>query len=77
MTLHPDEPTFTLRAQDITAPGTIIEWARMVVQNPKATRAQFDKATEGLAVAFKMLEWQSANPDKIKLPDSVKAELRG
>ena len=72
MTLHPDEPTFTLRAQDVFAPWTIIGWANTVIRDPKSTRPQFDKATEAIAVANQMLIWQTANPEKVKLPDSVK-----
>lgn len=60
---------FTLRAQDIHAPQTIIDWARVVISNPASTRTHFDKATAALAVANRMLEWQQLNPDKVKIPD--------
>lgn len=69
MNLHPDEPVFVLRAADVHAPQTIIDWARVVISNPGATRTHFDKATAALAVANQMLEWQQANPDKVKIPD--------
>lgn len=63
------EPLFILRAQDIHAPEIIIKWAQTVIQNPEATRANFNKATAALTVALEMLEWQTANPDKVKIPD--------
>lgn len=64
-----EEPIFTLRAQDVHAPEIIIKWAQTVIQNPNATRASFDKATAALTVALDMLTWQTANPDRVKIPD--------
>jgi hypothetical protein len=64
-----EEPKFVLRAQDVHAPQTIIDWARVVISNPNSTRVHFDKATAALSVANQMLEWQQLNPDKVKIPD--------
>ena len=63
------EPIFTLRAQDVHAPQIILAWVDKMVQNPEITKAQFDKATSAFKVALDMVEWQKANPDKVKIPD--------
>lgn len=78
MNLHPGEPVFVLRAADIHAPKTIIDWARTVISNPKSTRQQFDKATAGLAVAVQMLGWQQSNAHLVKIPDlAITTESNG
>lgn len=64
-----EEPIFTLRAQDVNAPDIIIAWVQKITQNPNATKANWDKATAAFKVAMEMLEWQEANPDKVKIPD--------
>ena len=71
MNLYSDEPTFTLRAADKYAPAIIFEWTTRVIQSPNATHAQFIKAAKAHQVGIAMLEWQEANPDKVKVPDSV------
>lgn len=63
------EPRITFRAQDPEAPKDLIELARAIINNPETSRARFNKATGMLALANRMLEWQQANPDKVKIPD--------
>ncbi|WP_157433423.1 hypothetical protein [Adhaeribacter aquaticus] len=70
MILHNDEPYFTLRAADTYAPKIILDWCRLVLHSPNANQEQFKKAAQAHQLAIKMLEWQAANPEKVKVPDS-------
>lgn len=63
--LPDDEPVFTLRAQDATAPLAVEAWARVAA----ASGVSPEKVKVALAHAQAMREWQAANPDKVKLPD--------
>lgn len=69
MRLHPNEPVFILRAQDVFAPKVITTWCNMVIHDPKATQGNFDQAANASLIANDMEQWQKANPDKVKIPD--------
>lgn len=57
----PDEPVFTLRAQDSLAPEIVREWAfRAQVAGTPA-----DKVAEARKVADDMEQWQIANLKKV------------
>lgn len=53
-----DEPIFVLRAQDLTAPDTIMAW---IAKNPELPK---DKLAEALRCAQAMRQWP-----KRKMPD--------
>lgn len=48
------EPTFTLRAQDVSAPAVVAEWIKQNVMTCPA-----GKLREALDTAIKMREWPS------------------
>lgn len=62
--LHPGEPFFFLRAQDLTAVPAVLNYAHRVEQEGKRELAESARD-----VAARMVAWQSANKDKVKLPD--------
>lgn len=51
--VHPDEPIFVLRAQDMNAPSTIRFWAKQA----EATGCPPEKLEEALACADLMERW--------------------
>jgi len=67
-----DEPIFTLRAQDVTAPACVEDWASSVIMEyhharkvmPDSARQKVQGAIE---TAHQMRAWQKANGSK--LPD--------
>ena len=80
--LHPDEPWFTMRGQDMLAPYAVQEYASLV-RTAAAAGAIYDEegrqefsvadlrrhADEADKVAAEMIGWQSSHPDYVKLPD--------
>ena len=56
--LHPDEPWFVIRAQDVFAPAAIQAYATISHQH-SALHPMVDA----------MLAWQKVNPDKVKAPN--------
>ena len=56
--LHPGEPYFLIRAQDVFSPAAVQAYA---------TISQQRKSLHTVIDAF--LAWQKANPDKVKVPD--------
>lgn len=56
--LHPGEPYFFIRAQDVFAPAAVQAYATMSHQH-----AELHPMIQA------MVEWQRANPDKVKIPD--------
>lgn len=56
--LHPGEPFFLIRAQDVYSPAAIQAYA-----------AISQRHHEIHPVVTEFLEWQKANPDKVKKPD--------
>lgn len=72
------EPIFVLRAQDETAPSTVLIWAEnyrlrvQVIDDAKTahmTLAQYEKADGAFKDASVMRIWQRDNPDKVKMAD--------
>ena len=59
--LHPGEPFFFIRAQDIHAPAAVMLYASLLGNN-RQSASVWD-------VVDKMTEWQEANRDKVKKPD--------
>lgn len=64
--LHPGEPYFFLRAQDLIAPNAVLSYAHSLKTDGDAKG--HDECTE---VARRMLQWQRKFPDKVKMPDGV------
>lgn len=62
--LHPGEPCFLLRAQDLLAPDAVFFYVSRLKQEGKV-----EAAKECEAFAFAMKSWQMDNLDKAKLPD--------
>lgn len=56
----PDEPIFTLRAQDQLAPELVREWAR----EADAGGTPDEKVDEAMAVAHAMEDWQREHGSK-------------
>lgn len=56
--LHPGEPFFMIRAQDVYSPAAVQAYAA-ISNNHKEIHP----------VINEFLEWQKANPDKVKQPD--------
>lgn len=82
--LHPDEPWFTLRAQDFLAPFAVREYASLLraaaggLRHGDEAYTGRDKqvvarllahAEEAEAVAADMIRFQAEHPDLVKLPD--------
>lgn len=57
----PDEPVFTLRAQDTLAPEVVREWAYRAL----VAGAPIEKVEEARRVADTMENWQVANTKKV------------
>lgn len=76
--LHPNEPWFFLRAQDRLSVDTVIAYSKLlqIESNSAAQRGEDDlalslanDACQVMCFAHKFVDWQQANPDKVKLPD--------
>ena len=76
--LHEGEPFFFLRAQDRLSSDTVIAYSKLlqIESNSAAQRGEDDlalslanDACRVMCFAHKFLDWQQANPDKVKLPD--------
>jgi hypothetical protein len=57
----PDEPIFTLRAHDQTAPDTVRAWARVAHESGSPPA----KVEEALRIAAAMETWQTHNGAKV------------
>jgi hypothetical protein len=57
-----DEPIFTLRAKDLCAPGTVVDWINRVRE---AGCTNEDKIAEAYACVNAMKEWQRKNGCKV------------
>lgn len=68
--LHPGEPYFFIRGQDILAPEAIIHYAYSLKQ--KGDEAGFKEVRE---IADKVFDWQLENPSLVKMPDSNRNEI--
>ena len=56
-----DEPVFLLRAQDVTAPGVVLEWAKANI----AIGGDPGLIDAAINHALRMLDWQQAHKRKI------------
>lgn len=56
--LHPGEPFFLIRAQDVYSPAAVQAYATISGQHHLIH-----------PVVQEFLDWQKANPDKVKQPD--------
>jgi hypothetical protein len=61
LSASPDEPTFTLRAQDKSAPFVVMKWAETASQNGVSP----EKIVGAQKIAFNMIEWQQRNGCKV------------
>lgn len=62
--LHPGEPYFFVRAQDIHALETVRGYAASLHD-----AGDYAGCNEVHKIADAMMDWQKANPDKVKHPD--------
>jgi hypothetical protein len=62
--LLPGEPFFLLRGKDATAPGEVLHYAQRAREV-----GRFDLADTATEVANRMIAWQQANEEHVKLPD--------
>jgi hypothetical protein len=60
-----DEPIFILAARDKTAPARVNDW----IETCRTLGVNQDKLERAKNHLTAMIEWQAANPDKVKLPD--------
>jgi hypothetical protein len=77
--LHPEEPWFTLRGQDLLAPHAVEAYASLLrataagLRHRSEDRERFEdlleQANEASRVASEMVSWQAQHPDIAKLPD--------
>lgn len=76
--LHKDEPYFFLRGQDRLSVETIMEYSRLLEReswkargegNEVLARSLSDQSTQVAIYAHSFMDWQEANPNKVKLPD--------
>jgi hypothetical protein len=76
--LHPDEPFFTLRGQDIVAPYAVQAYAALVrsaaaganlTSGPESAAWLRAHADEADRIAAEMIGWQATHPEYAKLPD--------
>lgn len=61
----PSEPVFVLRGQDQAAPATIQAYH----ENAGFNGAGREHLDGSLQAGIEFVQWQSANPDKVKVPD--------
>jgi hypothetical protein len=63
-----DEPIFILRAKDKLALSTVVYYSNEArVRVGSETTPEFVKGVEDCVIAFD--EWETNNPDKMKMPD--------
>jgi hypothetical protein len=58
--LHPDEPLFVIRGQDVFAPAIVAAWAQRCIDSGrecKVTAPPIEKIEESLRIAKDMLKW--------------------
>ncbi len=76
--LHPGEPYFFIRAQDLLSFDMVAEYAHLLtkaaghaIRNGDDNLAQSlgEQAAQVAIYALEFLDWQRDNPDKAKLPD--------
>jgi hypothetical protein len=60
-----DEPIFILCARDCLAPKVIAEWIKLA----SFARVPVTKISEAVEHLGTFVDWQAANPDKVKMPD--------
>lgn len=60
-----DEPIFTLRAQDETAPEVVVLWATLAAK----AGTSHEKVRGAVEVSMAMHRWQRAHPERVKTPD--------
>lgn len=60
-----DEPIFVLRAQDKAASRAIRAW----IDAAASLGADKDKVAGVRCTLFAFVEWQTANPTRVKVPD--------
>jgi hypothetical protein len=75
VTFPADEPLFLLRAQDEAAPRAIAMCGRFEDGNYVHHAGEVGASTAHLQpaadAALRMVEWQEANPDRVKVPDAT------
>ena len=69
-----DEPIFTLRASDPSAPATIRAWVNFTLQRYKS-RAKLEKLQEALSVADAMEKWLRQKNAEKDTPDCYPAGM--
>jgi hypothetical protein len=76
--LHLGEPWFFIRAQDKLSVDAVIAYSKLLqIESNKAAQEGKDDLAVSLSIdaahvmnfAHNFLNWQEANPDKVKLPD--------
>jgi hypothetical protein len=69
--LHPDEPWFTIRAQDALAPNAVEAWANFAEIAAEAAGLEHlrNQASEARDIAQDMRDWQASHPELVKWPD--------
>ncbi len=76
--LHPGEPYFFLRAQDVLAEEIVAAYSHRLQReadkalasgNEELSDRLMQDAIQVIGIAHKFLDWQQDNPDKVKLPD--------
>jgi hypothetical protein len=76
--LHPNEPFFFVRAQDLLSFDTVAEYAHLLtkaagqaMRDGKQDLAQSlgEQAAQVSIYALEFLDWQKSNPDKVHYPD--------
>lgn len=76
--LHPGEPFFFIRAQDKLSVDAVINYSHLLSREANRALLAGDKelhdtlaeqSAEVVLYAHKFMDWQDANPDKIKFPD--------
>ena len=60
-----DEPLFVLRATDPATPNAVRAWAA----EARLVGHRSEKCDHAMDYADEIEEWQSANPDRMKVPD--------
>ena len=60
LSVHDDEPTFLLRAQDRVAPATVRDWAHRA----RNLGASNEKVSGAMDIALEMERWQNRNGAK-------------
>jgi hypothetical protein len=76
--LHPNEPWFFIRAQDKLSTDAVVAYSHLLQResNRAILRGEHElaqslerDAAEVVSFAHRFMDWQEANPDKVKLPD--------